>query len=697
MDRVDNPYYEFSEKEFVKYAKRKDEMEANFQTSMIPEFLENREKLVNAFVDLIKLGAAYEIDGDDINIYVNDDIYSLQTEVIKNTIGDDHFRALFDKGYENKKKESFEGNNGNMYNNPSPNYQSESYIQNMNNNPIAAMLSPFYSFMQGMSDANTKANNGYKEYSYPSHPEESKDEGANGILREITAIQKKVLILEQEKDNAKKNASSLQEKYDLTTEKLKDLEVDFNTQKKSYDELENEKNECDARIQSLNDTIDENSKLIAKLNEDIEAKSITIVDCRTEHEKLSKEIETLKGEHTKVHDEDVRKIAILETNLKNLQSEKKTLEDNMANVQKEKEAVVAKSSNIEKQLKSTSDKINEYKMQIDKLHKDIEDYKAQISKLSDDNNEILTEHNRVVEEYENYKKSAISEKEELLKKAKTDLDNAIAKEKEAVANKIKELESNLTNSKGSADKNQKKILDMQKNIDDLNLEKDKLSKEKDTLAGEKNELKNTLNSKNAQIESLKEEIEKLEKLAYMDNKTSARNYNAFNRDFAEVDKNHVILSLIGIRDMKKINSEYGRESGDNVIETVANKIIENFPNSTVYRILGDQFAVITKNKTMNQIRGQLVDTQRALQFEDIEIVYGVAIGNNCGSHSEMVDVAEKECRKMKAENASSSDEKVYSSLKDAVSPDVNKESDNNSNSGAEELSQDEMLAAFMES
>ena len=99
---------------------------------------------------------------------------------------------------------------------------------------------------------------------------------------------------------------------------------------------------------------------------------------------------------------------------------------------------------------------------------------------------------------------------------------------------------------------------------------------------------------------MKDNISDLNKRVYVDALTSVKNKGAF---VAELDDMQTQLELPGEKieyaigvfdcdDLKKINDRYGHEKGDIYLKTASRLICRVFQHSPVYRIGGDEFAVI---------------------------------------------------------------------------------------------------------
>ena len=117
------------------------------------------------------------------------------------------------------------------------------------------------------------------------------------------------------------------------------------------------------------------------------------------------------------------------------------------------------------------------------------------------------------------------------------------------------------------------------------------------------------------------------------NKAAFSDYSA--KLQARVDNGNCIRYAVGIfdcNDLKKINDEYGHDKGDIYLKTASRTIKIVFQNHQVYRIGGDEFAIILENEDCDNI-DSLVKTfenfvirinDEALNvWEKVNIAYGI--------------------------------------------------------------------------
>lgn len=107
------------------------------------------------------------------------------------------------------------------------------------------------------------------------------------------------------------------------------------------------------------------------------------------------------------------------------------------------------------------------------------------------------------------------------------------------------------------------------------------------------------------------EAQSYKKLAFVDVMTMTANRAAFERDMAEIESKGLACSslsliLLDLDNLKKTNDTYGHLEGDRRIVGFANGLKEVFGES-VYRIGGDEFTVILKDREEKAVEG-LIDS-----------------------------------------------------------------------------------------
>ena len=106
------------------------------------------------------------------------------------------------------------------------------------------------------------------------------------------------------------------------------------------------------------------------------------------------------------------------------------------------------------------------------------------------------------------------------------------------------------------------------------------------------------------ISHLKDYIAELSSLAFDDALTSVHNKGAFDTNVHELqdlinsqkDDLEFAIAIFDCDNLKTINDRYGHKNGDIYLKTASNYICSIFRNSSVFRIGGDEFAVVMRNE-----------------------------------------------------------------------------------------------------
>jgi diguanylate cyclase (GGDEF)-like protein len=140
---------------------------------------------------------------------------------------------------------------------------------------------------------------------------------------------------------------------------------------------------------------------------------------------------------------------------------------------------------------------------------------------------------------------------------------------------------------------------------------------------------------------MKDHISDLNKRAYVDALTSVKNKGAFSGAVdelqAQIDGKDESLSFaIGIfdcNDLKLVNDRFGHDKGDLYLKTACGLICRIFQHSPVFRVGGDEFAVILQNIDYDNRSGLVqlfeetakqVNMGTEYPWEKINVAFGIA-------------------------------------------------------------------------
>lgn len=152
------------------------------------------------------------------------------------------------------------------------------------------------------------------------------------------------------------------------------------------------------------------------------------------------------------------------------------------------------------------------------------------------------------------------------------------------------------------------------------------------------------------------EYESVKKMAYNDSLCDISNRNAFIiEQEASFDCDELCYIVFDLNNLKRINDRYGHAEGDKMIKKAAEIISLTFDDfGKCFRIGGDEFAVIGRNKTLAQIKKELRRLTKALEEYNskanlkLDLAYGYARRENTDISSyELFNKADKEMYRLK--------------------------------------------------
>nr|WP_297765936.1 diguanylate cyclase [uncultured Butyrivibrio sp.] len=390
---------------------------------------------------------------------------------------------------------------------------------------------------------------------------------------------------------------------------------------------------------------------------------------------VSEEVGTIQDRVIKLEkerDDAVKHTAFYIEKVESLEKEAKALKESFDERIKDKthdlNSQIAKAkADTDKQRKSCE---NAYKER-DALQEELKSLKAEFEKQSKESAKALeslrAENQKKVERLMADLKSAESE----LKSAKNDV--------ETRSKKFDELQAKFEAEKKDTSEIDKIVKEYKEKLDESNK----------TIADFKKKAEEAKNLKD-ELKIVKKDVEGLSELAYFDKKIGILNANAFNRDFSKVDYRKVNLVITGIRNMKSVNEKYGRTSGDSLIKVAAKCCTEVFGTENVYRVFGDEFAIIT-DKNEKEVAELMKNIKNTLEAQEISMVYGISIGKVASGAAGMVQSAESSMNAMKNATSSAPTESKKDNIVEMKKP----EKKAPVNAEPEEVAVDDLIAEYM--
>ena len=127
-----------------------------------------------------------------------------------------------------------------------------------------------------------------------------------------------------------------------------------------------------------------------------------------------------------------------------------------------------------------------------------------------------------------------------------------------------------------------------------------------------------INTQNA-LRETEEKAHTMQELAVKDALTGIRNKTAYDHEAQKLEKdledgfNEFGLAMIDLNFLKRTNDTYGHEKGNISIRRLSNLVCEIFEHSPVFRIGGDEFIVVLKNRDYRNVEKLVEDFNNRLE------------------------------------------------------------------------------------
>ena len=143
-----------------------------------------------------------------------------------------------------------------------------------------------------------------------------------------------------------------------------------------------------------------------------------------------------------------------------------------------------------------------------------------------------------------------------------------------------------------------------------------------------------------QLSSARQQADDMHELAHMDALTGIRNKLAYDKETSRLDSGindgdtAFGIAMVDLNFLKIINDNYGHECGNKALVKLSRLICEVFAHSPVFRIGGDEFAIILRNNDYDNIESLELEFNRRLaefanddsleEWEKISAAFGYA-------------------------------------------------------------------------
>jgi diguanylate cyclase (GGDEF)-like protein len=138
-----------------------------------------------------------------------------------------------------------------------------------------------------------------------------------------------------------------------------------------------------------------------------------------------------------------------------------------------------------------------------------------------------------------------------------------------------------------------------------------------------NDYYTTLFAAKQEIISTREEANRMSEAANRDALTGVRNKRAYDNMLADIDQEIKAggavfgIAMVDLNYLKTINDEYGHDKGNIAIKKLCRLICVTFSHSPVFRIGGDEFAIILKNSDYENIQELVAKFEQELAKDNL--------------------------------------------------------------------------------
>ena len=149
----------------------------------------------------------------------------------------------------------------------------------------------------------------------------------------------------------------------------------------------------------------------------------------------------------------------------------------------------------------------------------------------------------------------------------------------------------------------------------------------------------------------KKHLLKTESMAITDALTGVANRMAYNRDIkiiSERKNNQLTCIYIDVNELNYFNNTYGHAAGDQLLIFVAETLMNEFSDSMIYRMGGDEFLIFTENISKDEILERLTRANHVIEEMKYHVSIGVKSSADDLSIEDIVSEAEKRMYEEKA-------------------------------------------------
>lgn len=140
-----------------------------------------------------------------------------------------------------------------------------------------------------------------------------------------------------------------------------------------------------------------------------------------------------------------------------------------------------------------------------------------------------------------------------------------------------------------------------------------------------------------------ENYQNLVEMGSVDSLTGLMNRNYYHKALVQLTEEQyrsLACVYIDVNGLHEVNNHLGHQAGDTMLKSVANVLSECFPDGERYRIGGDEFVVLCRNRTKEQVCKNADDARREAKKKGYEISIGISWKEKIMDITDIVNEAE---------------------------------------------------------
>jgi diguanylate cyclase (GGDEF)-like protein len=136
----------------------------------------------------------------------------------------------------------------------------------------------------------------------------------------------------------------------------------------------------------------------------------------------------------------------------------------------------------------------------------------------------------------------------------------------------------------------------------------------------------------------------LDVLTGVKNKAAYRSFSEhLSQQIAEGQSIEYAIVLCRVDNLAQVNAAQGRPAGDQLIQNVCAVVCDTFVHCPVFRVAGDQFAVIVRGDSLRKIKALSAEMAEAFRSSGLSVSHGVAKYDGTESAASVFARAERLC------------------------------------------------------